>query len=324
MADHPVHEPSSTDYVAPDNPFLDIRQLLWGFFGAIVLGGLGTSMLWDGIRLTVGISDVPPGFSSLVMLLGIQGGMAVFAWSTLQQARVNISQMVGTFPWRYNWVGGVSWAIALMVFTFSFMATLVYGVVTLFPDTMSEMMIHIFTALAQEQDPFWVSVCMAVMGTIIAPLVEEFTFRGLFLHCWSARRSIQTGLLLTATLFASLHPQNFVGMFVFSLVLSLLYLRTRSLWVPIGIHAIYNGIIFGGNLLSVAAENATGTAGIESPEALAEATVNEAIASISEARFGLSAVIFLGIAGFFVFRFMYQNWPQQSTPLPYFQNRLES
>lgn len=313
MADHDV----------PGNPFLTIRQLLWSFFGAIILGGLGASMLWEGIHLTTGIGEGASGFSSFIMLLGIQGGMAIFAWSALRQAGVNIGQMIGSFPLRYNWIGGLGWAIALLIFTFSFMASLAYGAVTLFPDTISEMMTRLFTALAQEASPFWVSVCMAIMGTIVAPLVEEFTFRGLFLHCWSARRSIQTGLVLTAILFACLHPQNFVGMFVFSLVLSLLYLRTRSLWVPIGVHAIYNGIIFGGNLLSLAAENTTDGAIAESPKALAEATVQETIASISETRFGIAAGLFLLIAGFFVFRFMYQNWPRQSTLLPYFQNSSE-
>ena len=325
MVDHSsrvpsVPESSVPESSVPENPFLSIRQLLWGFFGAIILGGLGTSLLWEGIHLTTGFQDLPIGLSNLIMLLGIQGGMAVFAWSTLRQAGVNINQMMGRVPWQYNWVGGIGWAIALMVFTFSFLATVAYGAVALFPETISEMMVNFFTALAQEHNPFWIDGCMALMGTIIAPLVEEFTFRGLFFHYWSARRSIQTGLVLTALLFAMLHPQNFVGMFIFSVVLSLLYLRTRSLWVPIGVHAIYNGMIFGGNLLSVAAENSTGVAGAESPEVLAETAVNEAIASISEARFGISAGLFLLIAGFFIFRFMYQSWPQQSALLPYFQN----
>ena len=330
MADHlSPHSPESLDPDASNdsegakNPFLSIRTLLWRFFGAIVLGGVGASLLWEGIHLTTGIGELSPGVSSLIMLLGIQGGMAVFAWKTLQHARVNIGQMMGLFPPRYNWWWGVGWAIALLTFTFSFMATLAYGAVALFPNTISEILTTLFTTLVQESNPFWVDACMAAIGSIIAPLVEEFTFRGLFLHCWSARRSIQTGLVLTAILFASLHPQNFVGMFVFSLVLSLLYLRTRSLWVPVGVHAIYNGIIFGSNLLSTAVDNSPTTSGLDSPEALAEATVNQTIAYISEARFGIASGVFLLIAGFFVLRFMHKNWPQPSALLPYFQNSPE-
>lgn len=317
MVDSASHEPPSPEHSA-DNPFLTIRQLVWGFFGAIVVGGFSTSLLWESIQLTLAMDNMPSGVSSLIMLLGIQAGMAIFAWSTLRHAGVNIGQLMGAFPLRYNWIAGVGWAIALIVFTFSFMATLAYGAVALFPDTIAEVMTQLFTTLAQEDNPFWISVCMAMMGTIVAPLVEEFTFRGLFFHCWSARYSLKTGLLLTAALFASLHPQNFVGMFVFSLVLSLLYLRTRSLWVPIGIHAIYNGIIFTGNLLSVATDNSTGSS--ESPEVIAEQAVSELLDSITQARFGISAVLFLAIASFIVFRMMYRSWPQQTAPLPYFQN----
>ncbi|MEM9216272.1 MAG: CPBP family intramembrane glutamic endopeptidase [Cyanobacteria bacterium P01_F01_bin.150] len=336
MTDHSSYSPYDYDSTHNDdigdgkgskNPFLSMRRLLWGFFGAIILGGLSASFLWEslwaGIHFATGLEELPPGFSSLMMLLGIQGGMAVFAWRRLRQAGVNIGQMMGSFPPTYNWVGGIGWAIALIMFTFSFMATIAYGAVALFPDTISEAMKNLFTALAQETNPFWINIGMAMMGTIVAPLVEEFTFRGLFWHYWSARRSIQTGLLLTALLFASLHPQNFVGMFVFSLVLSLLYLRTRSLWVPIGIHAIYNGIIFSGDLLSAVTENKAGTTAMESPEALAEEAVNEMIAAISQAQFGIVAGLFLLIAIFLIFRFMYKNWPQKSAPLPYFRNKPE-
>lgn len=338
MADHsshPSHESSqdsanlsnihpSHDSTTPKNPFLSIGGLLWGFLAAIILGTLGTSLLWEGIHWATGNQELPPGFSSLITLLGIQGSMAAFAWSRLKGAGVNIQQMIGPFPPRYNWSGGVGWAIILITFTFSFMATIAYGAVTLFPNTLSKVMTDLLTVLAQETNPLWIDVGMAIMGTAVAPPVEEFAFRGLFFHFWSARRSIQTGLILTAILFASFHPQNFVGMFVFSVILSLLYLRTRNLWVPIGVHAIYNGIIFGGNLLALFTNSGTEQLESLSPEAMAIETVNEAIASISEARFGITSILFLLISSFFLIRFMYKNWPKSSAILPYFHNELNA
>lgn len=318
-----VNLPSSPQ-LAPDDSathsFLAMRHTVWFFFIAMIIGGIGGALLWDGVQTGLGLETLPSGVSNLVMLMGIQIGMAGFAWLTLKRAGVQIGQIVGPFPPQYNWVGGLGWAIALMIFTFSFMATVAYGAVSLFPEAIADRMIPLFTALAQERNPFWVDVGMALLGSIVAPLSEEFTFRGLFLHCWSVHRSIRIGLILTALLFAMLHPQNFVGMFVFSLVLSLLYLRTRSLWVPIGVHALYNGIIFGGNLISLAANNGAGVPGSVSPEAFAEATVNEAIASISQARFGITAGVFLLLAGFFVVRFLYKNWPGTTTQLPYIHN----
>ena len=303
------------------NPFLNIRHLMWGFSIAIVLGAAVAMAIAALMEQTIvgHASRLIPSVKAVIAPLGIQMGMAIFAWYKLRQAKVSIPTLMGKGILRYNWLGGTILAIALMTFTVSFMAVLAYATVTLFPEAFAGLMLTLYTTMASQNTTLWVEGGMVLIATGVAPVVEEVTFRGLFFHCWSARRTIQTGLVLSAVLFASLHPQNFIGMFIFSLVMTLLYLRTRNLWVPIGIHAIYNGILSGGSFLALlSSEQMAGGSGTETM--VPEAMVAEAIESVSQLRFGLTAIALLLITGVMIARFLCRNWPRQSAPLPYFQN----
>lgn len=74
---------------------------------------------------------------------------------------------------------------------------------------------------------------------VVAPVVEEILFRGFLLHRWAARWGTTTGVLLSSAVFAILHVE-LVGHFIFGVAMAALYVRTRSLWVPIAAHAANN------------------------------------------------------------------------------------
>lgn len=84
-------------------------------------------------------------------------------------------------------------------------------------------------------------------GVIAAALVEEVLWRGLIYQRWAHAWSAPVGALIAAALPFALMHGHVLGAFVFAVVTTLLYLRTRSLWVPIAVHALGNGInLFGG------------------------------------------------------------------------------
>jgi membrane protease YdiL (CAAX protease family) len=83
-----------------------------------------------------------------------------------------------------------------------------------------------------------------VLVVVLAPLFEEFIFRGLLFR--SLRRA--TGLPLavagSAAVFAVIHPPvSFLPVFVLGVVAALAFERTRLLWAPIAAHAVYNGAL---------------------------------------------------------------------------------
>jgi membrane protease YdiL (CAAX protease family)/uncharacterized protein (DUF433 family) len=81
-----------------------------------------------------------------------------------------------------------------------------------------------------------------VVIVLMAPVVEEFFFRGLLLTRWSVKWNVRRGIFASSLVFAILHPGNIIGAFFIGYVLSILYIQTKSLFVPIGVHIANNGL----------------------------------------------------------------------------------
>ena len=77
---------------------------------------------------------------------------------------------------------------------------------------------------------------------VFAPVVEEIIFRGIMVERFGAKYGYKSAVLLSSFLFGVLH-MDIIGAFVFGVVLSILYLRTRSLLLPFLIHAANNGAV---------------------------------------------------------------------------------
>lgn len=74
---------------------------------------------------------------------------------------------------------------------------------------------------------------------LIAPVVEEFFVRGILLTRWSIKWNTPKAIIASSLLFGILHP-NIIGLFFVGYVLSILYIRTKSLLIPISIHMANN------------------------------------------------------------------------------------
>ncbi len=91
---------------------------------------------------------------------------------------------------------------------------------------------------------------------IFAALAEEALFRGYPLQTMTRARLIGLGVLITSFAFAGLHFRNpnlkqglpYLNLVLAGVWLAVAYLRTRSLWFPLGIHWAWNwalGSLFG-------------------------------------------------------------------------------
>ena len=79
-------------------------------------------------------------------------------------------------------------------------------------------------------------------AVVLAPLAEEAFFRGILLPVLVRQTGAWAGIALTAAGFAALHAHagSFASLAIFSIALSLAYVRTGTLWVPILMHALFN------------------------------------------------------------------------------------
>ena len=80
---------------------------------------------------------------------------------------------------------------------------------------------------------------------IVAPITEEFIFRGVLLHRWSVRWTAAWGIALSSLLFGAIHADIFwFSRAVGSVFFALFYIQTRNLLVPIILHALNNALAF--------------------------------------------------------------------------------
>jgi len=109
------------------------------------------------------------------------------------------------------------------------------------PDFVNLWLIDLPDAVYREGDvyPFVPNMLGFLSLTVFTPIVEETMFRGLLLHRWARKFGLMTSVMLSSGMFAIAHP-DVGGAFVFAVMMSILYLRTQSLFVPIVCHAIYN------------------------------------------------------------------------------------
>lgn len=75
--------------------------------------------------------------------------------------------------------------------------------------------------------------------TIITPIFEEFFFRGILLTRWSIKWGTSKAIIFSSILFGILHT-NILGAFFFGYVLVIIYIKTKSLYIPICIHILNN------------------------------------------------------------------------------------
>ncbi len=85
-----------------------------------------------------------------------------------------------------------------------------------------------------------------IVSVLIAPFIEEVYFRGFLLPPFSAKWGNFAGVILSSALFGAMHMQVNVGIYTFILgvILSIMYIRFRSIGPGIILHTLNNSIAF--------------------------------------------------------------------------------
>lgn len=87
-------------------------------------------------------------------------------------------------------------------------------------------------------------LAVALSAMVLAPVQEEFVFRGYIYPALKRYVGPFLGLVFNAALFAGihLHAPSFAGLFVLAVCLTLAYEWTGSLLAPMAMHALFNSI----------------------------------------------------------------------------------
>lgn len=85
----------------------------------------------------------------------------------------------------------------------------------------------------------------AIAASLIAPISEEYIFRGLLFTNLQKRFAVWPAMFLTALIFAVMHfsPLSLITTFIFAMCSCIVYYKTKNLWLPILMHIAVNGVI---------------------------------------------------------------------------------
>ncbi|QHJ72257.1 CPBP family intramembrane glutamic endopeptidase [Planococcus halotolerans] len=139
----------------------------------------------------------------------------------------------GTARWLLP-VAGLT--VLLLAFSISIYWLMLRGLASLSP-------IWVEYALTRQPlpDEWWYVAASGFIIAILAPIAEEFVFRGVIMHRLTVSLGLWKGVGLSSLFFSIFHI-NILGSFLFAVVASLLYLKTGTLLVPILLH-IFNNCI---------------------------------------------------------------------------------
>lgn len=287
---------------AEPNPFkhyFKFRYLLLYFLGISISLGMVVSFY----SAMVASDAVPPHLllilNAVVMIL-----MSLLLLNQMHDHNMPVDALLGGWPKLRSW-----WVLVMvlpvMLFSLGSGQLYFYLVAQLFPNV-SETLFNSPIEISTSGNPLWKTLLSTFAIAAVAPFTEEFVFRGILLHRWAAKLGIVPAAICSSLLFGLLHP-NPVGLSVFGLAISLIYLRTRSLWIAIAFHAINNGTVV---VLELLSSSATTFEPIDIQQQLSLAW-----------KFGC---LLVALSSPFLLLFFQQYWPKRTMLMPYLANRNHS
>ena len=183
--------------------------------------------------------------ASVLIMLGTYGGAAVFILLLQRKNGVSWQAAFDTSSLGFLQkvtLGGAFYVASMPVIMLS--SAISIKLLTLFQIPIQQQ--EVFDLFQTSNSPIYIFL-LAFSAVIMAPVVEELAFRGLFLPVLAKRIGPVKSLLVVSVVFSliHLHPAGFLPLFVLALYMGLAYLLTQSIVTPIVIHMLFNGINLG-------------------------------------------------------------------------------
>lgn len=229
--------------------------------------------------------------------------LSLWAIDRLKQLQIKVDYLVGHVPSNHRWLPTIGLIISILLFSLG-SGQLVFYLLSFTAPQVVESILgdKIFLSGSENFAPLLNNVLAVITVVLVAPITEELLFRGILLHRWTAKWGITPALLLSSLLFGILHA-NIVGLSVFGLMMALLYLKTRTLIVPMICHSLNNLAAIGLELVG------------NEPSTTETADILDQLHS-----YWWVGIVYVVLSAPLLVYFIHQNWPHPSVRMPYFIN----
>jgi len=95
--------------------------------------------------------------------------------------------------------------------------------------------------------PLGLQLYLVTLAVVGAPIIEETLFRGIALPAMLRHTTLMRAMVFVSLIFAAIHltPTAVIPLFVFAMALSLAYLYTGNIIVPMVMHLLFNSVSLG-------------------------------------------------------------------------------
>ena len=266
--------------------------LIWAAINA-----LAAVVLLAAVADVFGLDTDGEGWMFVVAIVWAYAALAAWLTWQVRRRRVSIWRLLGSRPEGYDWLLTAGILAAAVIFSFG-SAMLISALLSYVGPGWPESFVGADGWL--NEGP---AVFLLVIVLVVAPVIEEVLFRGVMLHRIAVKWGLGPAIVVSSAVFGLLHV-NFVGVGVLGIVMALLYVRTRTLIVPIACHVLNNAVAVSLVILAMLTNVPGGEqAGLTSAQAREGTVVGLALLLLS-----------VPVLAYFV----YTSWPRAGARPPYF------
>ncbi|PSB55065.1 CPBP family intramembrane glutamic endopeptidase [Chamaesiphon polymorphus] len=262
--------------------YLLLMLLVMNIASTILLSAIG-----------IGVNDrlfVPIGY------IGSFLATCLWIWYRCDRVKIDLKQVIGKPDRAVQWLRVIGLTIAGLIFSLASFLVILGLISYIFPNFAEQILTVVSknrSTAINSGDTLLYRILNFLMIVVVAPISEELIFRGIILNRWAQKWNLQKSLIATSLLFGFLHI-NPIGLSMVGLVLALLYLKTKTLWVPIAAHAMNNFIAF---CATIPASTKPATTTVLSLQSLQSSF--------------WTGLVMMGISLFFLGRFIRRNFPSK-------------
>ncbi|MDX2230931.1 MAG: CPBP family intramembrane glutamic endopeptidase [Leptolyngbyaceae cyanobacterium bins.349] len=230
--------------------------------------------------------------------------LSVWLLQQFKRYDIQLSFVLGKRPERYRWLAMSGLILAALVCSLSSFLVMA-GLLSYVAPAAVEALLREVEAEANPQtaNSLVLQVVSAIAVILVAPIAEELIFRGFMLQRWGVKWNLPLALILSSVVFGLLHLTNPIGLTVFGFLMGVLYIKTRSLIVPIAGHMLNNVIATSLQYLP------------QNPNPTDLAAIREALPA---------GIMLLGFSAPWLVWFITKHFPRRDAPIPYVVNAQKS
>ena len=219
-----------------------IRARALGIYAILAYIAATVGFIILGKFLPAWFRSKPAPFPEALFFVLIYVFFFLFTFRMLSRSGLSYRRLLGTLPAWGKLVRYSLWGVPTVIVSMAAFYLLFFPLSFLFPRLVKVWIIDLYPILIWTSGDKYVlaNLLNVLMVVIVAPVFEEFYVRGILLTRWTVKWGVIPAVIVSSVAFSLPHIINPIGIFFGGCVLAVFYIRTQSLFVPIGIHFVNN------------------------------------------------------------------------------------